>query len=578
MTVFNFQLKNAYLCKSLNLVINHPIIILIIMKIKLLPLFAIVALVATACDNTPKPEQPQEPVQQTTNLSDKYAEYTLTTSIDHLSEGELEMLGLLFEAADIMDNLFWQENYGDKEELMNRIGDNADIKKLATIAYGPWDGLDGNKPFVEGIGEKPAGAQFYPADMTEEEWNALDDPNKTSQYTMIVRDDDGNLKCVWYHDYFEQQIKKAASLLDDASELAGDEEFAEYLRLRAKALRTDDYLESDMQWMDVRNNNIDMVIGPIENYTDARYGIKASHEAFILVKDQEWTKQLARYAAFVPELQKQLPVPAEYKKEVPGSDVDLAAYDVVYYAGDCNANSKTIAINLPNDERVQLQRGTRKLQLKNAMQAKFDKILEPISKELMTPESMEHIKFDAFFANVMFHETAHGMGIKNTITGKGTVREALGNQYNALEEAKADVLGLYLVTKLAEMGEYTNTTMEDNYTTFMAGIFRSVRFGAASAHGKANMLTFNYFQNEGAFVRNEEGKYAIDFEKMKVAVEKLAGDILKHQGDGDYEATKTWMGEMTVIQPTLQADLDKVNAAGIPTDIYFNMGPQVLLK
>ena len=548
------------------------------MKIKYFALVAMVAVAFTACDNK-KPEPVQEPVQeQTTHLSDKYAEYTLTTNIDHLSDNEREMLRLLFEAADIMDGLFWNENYGDKDELMAKIGDNADIKKLATIAYGPWDGLDGNKPFVEGIGAKPAGAQFYPADMTEEEWNAFDDPNKTSQYTMIVRDENGALKCVWYHDYFAEQIEKAASLLDKASELAGDKEFATYLKLRAQALRTDDYLESDMQWMDVRNNNIDMVIGPIENYTDARYGIKASHEAFILVKDQEWTKQLARYASFVPALQKQLPVPAEYKKEVPGSDVDLAAYDVVYYAGDCNANSKTIAINLPNDERVQLQRGTRKLQLKNAMQAKFDKILDPISKELMTPESLEHIKFDAFFANVMFHETAHGMGIKNTITGKGTVCEALGNQYNALEEAKADVLGLYLVTKLAEMGEYTNTTMEDNYTTFMAGIFRSVRFGAASAHGKANMLTFNYFQNEGAFVRDEQGKYAIDFEKMKVAVEKLAGDILQHQGNGDYEATKAWMGEMTVIKPELQADLDRVNEAGIPTDIYFNMGPQVLLK
>ena len=548
------------------------------MKIKYFALVAMVAVAFTACDNK-KPEPVQEPVQeQTTHLSDKYAEYTLTTNIDHLSDNERKMLRLLFEAADIMDGLFWNENYGDKDALMAKIGDNADIKKLATIAYGPWDGLDGNKPFVEGIGAKPAGAQFYPADMTEEEWNAFDDPNKTSQYTMIVRDENGALKCVWYHDYFSTQIKKAASLLDKASEFAGDKEFATYLKLRAQALRTDDYLESDMQWMDVRNNNIDMVIGPIENYTDARYGIKASHEAFILVKDQEWTKQLARYASFVPALQKQLPVPAEYKKEVPGSDVDLAAYDVVYYAGDCNANSKTIAINLPNDERVQLQRGTRKLQLKNAMQAKFDKILDPISKELMTPESLEHIKFDAFFANVMFHETAHGMGIKNTITGKGTVREALGNQYNALEEAKADVLGLYLVTKLAEMGEYTNTTMEDNYTTFMAGIFRSVRFGAASAHGKANMLTFNYFQNEGAFVRDEQGKYAIDFEKMKVAVEKLAGDILQHQGNGDYEATKAWMGEMTVIKPELQADLDRVNAAGIPTDIYFNMGPQVLLK
>ena len=547
------------------------------MKIKYFALVAMVAVAFTACDNK-KPEPVQEPVQEQTHLSDKYAEYTLTTNIDHLSDNEREMLRLLFDAADIMDGLFWNENYGDKDELMAKIGDNADIKKLATIAYGPWDGLDGNKPFVEGIGAKPAGAQFYPSDMTEEEWNAFDDPNKTSQYTMIVRDENGALKCVWYHDYFAEQIEKAASLLDKASELAGDKEFATYLKLRAQALRTDDYLESDMQWMDVRNNNIDMVIGPIENYTDARYGIKASHEAFILVKDQEWTKQLARYASFVPKLQKQLPVPAQYKKEVPGSDVDLAAYDVVYYAGDCNANSKTIAINLPNDERVQLQRGTRKLQLKNAMQAKFDKILDPISKELMTPESLEHIKFDAFFANVMFHETAHGMGIKNTITGKGTVREALGNQYNALEEAKADVLGLYLVTKLAEMGEYTNTTMEDNYTTFMAGIFRSVRFGAASAHGKANMLTFNYFQNEGAFVRNEQGKYAIDFEKMKVAVEKLAGDILQHQGNGDYETTKAWMGEMTVIKPELQADLDRVNAAGIPTDIYFNMGPQVLLK
>ena len=548
------------------------------MKFKYLAIVVAVALVVAACNNK-KSEPVEEPVQeQTNNLSDKYAEYVLTTDISHLSENEREMLPLLFEAADIMDNLFWLENYGDKDELMAKIGDNADLRKMANITYGAWDGLDGNKPFVEGIGEKPAGAQFYPVDMTEEEWNAFDDPDKNSQYTMIVRDDEGNLKCVWYHDYFEQQIKKAASLLDDASELAGDEEFATYLALRAKALRTDDYLESDMQWMDVRNNNIDMVIGPIENYTDARYGIKASHEAFILIKDQEWTKQLARYAAYVPELQKQLPVPEEYKKEVPGADLDLAAYDAVYYAGDCNANSKTIAINLPNDERVQLERGTRKLQLKNSMQAKFDKILVPIANELMTPESAENIKFDAFFANVMFHETAHGMGIKNTITGKGTVREALGNQYSAIEEAKADVLGLYLVTKLAEMGVYDKTDIVDNYVTFMAGIFRSVRFGAASAHGKANMLTFNYFQNEGAFTRNEDGLYAIDFDKMKVAVEKLAGDILQCQGNGDYEAAQAWLGELSVIKPELQADLDRVNGAGIPTDIYFNMGPDVLLK
>ena len=544
------------------------------MKIKHLTLIAAVTVIASACSNAPKQPVEQQPQPK---LIDKYAEYTLTTDISHLSENEKEMLPLLFEAADIMEDLFWQENYGDKDELMAKISD-PDLQKFACITYGPWDGLNDNKSFVEGIGEKPAGARFYPEDMTEEEWNAFDDPDKNSQYTMIVRDENGNLKCVWYHDYFEQQIKKAASLLDDASELAGDEEFATYLALRAKALRTDDYFESDMRWMDVRNNNIDMVIGPIENYTDARYGIKASHEAFILIKDQEWTQQLARYAQFVPELQKQLPVTEEYKREVPGSDVDLAAYDAVYYAGDCNANSKTIAINLPNDERVQLERGTRKLQLKNAMAAKFEKILVPLSGVLMTPESMEHIKFDAFFANVMFHETAHGMGIKNTITGKGSVHSALGNTYNAIEEAKADVLGLYLVTKLAEMGEYTTTELVDNYTTFLAGIFRSVRFGAASAHGKANMLEFNYMQKEGAFTRNEQGQYAIDFEKMKAAVEKLAGDILVCQGNGDYEAAKAWLGEMSVINPELQADLDRVNAAGIPTDIYYNMGPDVLLK
>ena len=252
------------------------------MKIKHLAIIAAAAVMAVGC-NSNKPAEPvQEETKTVPQLADKYAEYTLTTDISHLSDNEKEMLPLLFEAADIMDQLFWRENYGDKDALMAQL--TPEQQRMARITYGPWDGLDGNKPFVEGIGPKPAGAQFYPVDMTEEEWNAFDDPNKDSQYTMIVRDENGALKCVWYHDYFAEQINKAASLLDDASELAGDEEFAEYLRLRAKALRTDDYLESDMRWMDVRNNNIDMVIGPIENYTDARYGIKASHEAFILIK------------------------------------------------------------------------------------------------------------------------------------------------------------------------------------------------------------------------------------------------------------------------------------------------------
>jgi len=319
-----------------------------------------------------------------------------------------------------------------------------------------------------------------------------------------------------------------------------------------------------------------MVVGPIENYTDGLFGYKAAHEAYILIKDVEWSEKLAKYAAFLPQLQKELPVDPEYKKETPGSDVDLNAYDVVYYTGDCNMAGKTIAINLPNDERVQLQKGTRKLQLKNAMQAKFDKILVPIAEMVITPEQRKHITFTAFFSNTMFHEVAHGMGLKNTINGKGSARKALKEKYSAIEEGKADILGLYLVTKLNEMGEFNETDLMDNYVTFMAGIFRSVRFGASSAHGMANMLRFNYFLEKGAFTRNDDGTYYVDIDKMKTASTELTQKILKLQGDGDYETAKSWIETEGIVKPQLQADLERINDAGIPVDIVFTQGPEVL--
>ena len=511
-------------------------------------------------------------------LANQYAKVTLTTDISHLSDNEVEMLGLLFEAGKLMDDIYWHENLGGcKHKFLEGIKD-PNARKYAEINYGPWDQLDNRRVFIPGYGPKPEGAGFYPTDMTKEEFEAWENPDKTSQYTLVCRDEQGNLQTVWYHDAFANKINKAADLLKKASTLAADKEFAEYLELRAQALLSDDYYYSDMAWMDVRNNNVDFVVGPIENYTDGLFGYKAAHESFILIKDQEWTKKLSRYVALLPELQTKLPVDPKYKQEKPGSDADLAAYDVVYYGGDCNMASKTIAINLPNDERVQLQKGTRKLQLKNAMAAKFDKIVVPISNVLVAPEARQNVKFDAFFANVMFHEVAHGLGIKNTLDGKGTVRHALKEQYSAIEEAKADILGLFLVTKLSEMGEYTNTTMEENYTTFMAGIFRSVRFGAASAHGKANMIEFNYLANEGAFTRDANGLYNIDFPKMKLAVEKLGGAILKAQGDGDYEFVKNWIATDGVIKPELQADLDKLAGSGIPKDIVYNMGMEFLTK
>jgi hypothetical protein len=286
---------------------------------------------------------------------------------------------------------------------------------------------------------------------------------------------------------------------------------------------------------------------------------------------------LARFAAFLPELQTGLPVPDEYKQETPGSDADLNAYDVVYYAGHSNAGSKTIAINLPNDEEVQLAKGTRRLQLKNAMLAKFNQILVPIADMLIAEDQRQYITFDAFFGNTMFHEVAHGLGIKNTITDKGMVRIALKEHSSALEEGKADILGLYMVQKLREKGEISEGELMDNYVTFMAGIFRSVRFGASSAHGKANMIRFNFFREAGAFSRDEtSGTYRIHVPEFEQAVEDLSRTLLTLQGDGDYEAVGTFVAEKGAVGEQLQIDLNRLAQASIPVDIVFEQGVEVL--
>ena len=325
----------------------------------------------------------------------------------------------------------------------------------------------------------------------------------------------------------------------------------------------------------MKTNRLDLVIGPIETYEDKLFGYKAAFEAYVLVKDVAWSERLARYAAMLPGLQRGLPVADAYKAEMPGTDSDLNAYDVIYYAGDCNAGSKTIAINLPNDEQVQLEKGTRRLQLKNAMRAKFDTIMLPIAAELVAPEQRRHVTFDAFFANTMFHEVAHGLGIANTVNGRGTVREALKELSSGVEEGKADVLGLYMVTKLHEQGELGGA-LEDYYVTFLAGIFRSVRFGAASAHGQANMVRFNFFEDRGAFTRDPSGHYRVDMAAMRKAVDELSGVLLRLQGDGDYAGVQKLTSDLGTVRPGLQADLDRLSRAAIPVDVVFTQGPAAL--
>lgn len=550
------------------------------MKTKILNVVVIMSVVAllTACNNTPKKEEVKiVELTEMQKLVNNYAEVELTADLSHLSVNQKEMIKKLIEVSDIMEELFWKDAIGDKATFLNSIK-HADAKKYAMINYGPWDRLDGNKSFIAEYGEKPLGANYYPKDITAEEFEAFSDPNKMSWYTLIRRDETGKLKCVWYHEEYAEEITRAAKLLDEASELADDAGFKKYLKLRAEALRTDDYFASDIAWMEMKNNLVDFVVGPIESYEDGFKGIKASHSGQILVKDLVWSKNIERFNKVLPDLQAGLPVEAKYKKESASSSGDMNVYYVVYYGGDCNSGSKNIAINLPNDPNVQAKMGSRKLQLKNAMQAKFETILVPIANLLIDESQIGNIKFDdGFFQNVMFHEVAHGLGVKFVVDSKQSVREALEDYYSPLEEAKADITGLFMVTQLYERGEFPDKDLMDNYVTFLAGIFRSVRFGVASSHGKANMLEFYYLQEKGAFTRNAEtGKYMVNFDKMKIAVASMVNDIIVIQGNGDKAAAKLWIDTKSSVGPELQKDLDRINEAGIPKDIVFKQGAKVL--
>jgi hypothetical protein len=509
------------------------------------------------------------------HLSD-YAEVHLNADLSGLDADQKRMLVKLIEAGQVMDDIFWQQVYGDKQTLLSDIKDPA-TRTLVGYNYGPWDRLNDDHPFVAGIGKKPLGANFYPTDMSVDEFKQAKLTDKDSLYMLLRRDPKGVLITIPYHQAYQDQLAKASDLLNQASALSSNPSFKKFLSLRAQSLLTDQYQQSDFAWLDVQDNPVDVIIGPIETYQDGLFGYKASYECFVLLKDQDWSVKLKRFAQFLPMLQKDLPVPPRYKKESPGSDSDLGAYNAIYYAGDANAGAKTIADNLPNDEQVQLQKGTRRFQMENVIHAKFDKIMVLVAHELIAPDQVQHVTFDAFFQNTMFHEVAHGLGIKNTVKGKETVRKALKDYASSFEEGKADVLGLFLVEWLADKGELDRSKLMDNYVTFLAGIFRSVRFGASDAHGKANMVRFNFFSQMGAFSRDPAtGKYRVDAGKMRAAVQALSAKLLTIQGDGDYAAAKKMTDEQGVIQPQLHADLERLSNDDIPIDIVFDQGLKVL--
>ncbi|GAA5005185.1 Zn-dependent hydrolase [Pseudoluteimonas lycopersici] len=509
-----------------------------------------------------------------------YATVPLKADLSAFDDEGKRMLALLVQASEVMDDLYWQQSWPDKAGLLAKAPDAA-TKDLLAMNFGPWDRLNEDTPILPGIGPRPVGGVFYPADMTKEEFENADLADKASWYTLLRRDDAGKLVTVPYHQAYAADLARAASLLREAAKHSADKSFAHYLDIRADALLSDDFRPSDMAWMDMKSNPVDIVVGPIETYEDQLFGYKAAYEGLVLIKDQAWSAKLARFAQFLPSLQTGLPVDAKYKAEKPGSAADLNAYAAIYYGGNANVGAKTIAINLPNDEEVQLAKGTRRLQLENVIRAKFDAILVPIANQLIAKDQLGNVTFDAFFEDTMFHEVAHGLGIKHVLDkdghpGKTTVSDALKEFSSNFEEGKADVLGLYMIDALSQRGELDKSKLMDSYVTFLAGMLRSVRFGASDAHGKANMIRFNFFAERGAFVREADGRYRVDFDKMRDAVNALSAKLLTVQGDGDYAEAKRMTETLGVVKPQLAADLDRLEAAHIPVDVRFEQGLGVL--
>lgn len=493
----------------------------------------------------------------------------------HLTDRERAMLPLLFDACAEMDRIFWAEAYGDRDALLNSI-DDPNVRRLAEYNHGPWDRMSGDAPFVAGAGPKPPGARFYPADMTTTEFDAMCAESEeaalglTSEYTLVRRDAKGRLVAIPYHEAFADAVRRASADLREAARLADDPGLRRYLELRADALLTDDYRASDLAWLDMKSNSIDLIIGPIENYEDALLGRKAAHQGILLIKDRDRTAALDRVTALLPDLQRGLPVPPEYKTELPGVEGDLGVYDVIAFFGFAIPLAPS-AVNLPNDEQVQLEKGARRLQLRNAMRPVFKAKALVTAELVLTPDQCGHLEFEAFFDFVLCHEIAHGLGVKHTTAGGSTVREALRDQHSAVEEGKADILGLHLLARLIDRGELSDVTLLGAYVGFTADMFNLIRRGAGSDHARANLANLRALLEAGAIKRDLRAqRYEVDVPTMRQAVDSLVARYLRLQGDGDYEAALAFIPKEMDLEPGLSADLDRLAAAKIPKGNWFH--------
>jgi len=523
-------------------------------------------------------DKPAPNVDQLKTMTARFAPVDLSADVSKLPANERQALAKLVEAAKVMDTLFLRQVWaGNQTMLLTLLQDTSEIGR-ARLHYfllnkGPWSRLDHNESFIPGAPPKPEQANFYPADATKQEvedWTAtLSGAQKsfaTGFYSTSRRNAERKLIAVPYSFEYQSELADAARLLREAAALTSQPTLKTFLEKRAQAFLTNDYYDSDVAWMEL-DASIEPTIGPYEVYEDEWFNYKAAFEAFITVRDEEETGKLARFGAELQEIENNLPLDARYRNPKLGSLAPIRVVDVVFSAGDANRGVQTAAFNLPNDERITAEKGAKRVMLKNTQDAKFARVLVPISKIALAPKDQASVEFDAFFTHILMHELMHGLGPHNITAGERptTVRQELKETYSTIEEAKADVSGLFALQFLVDRGKLEKKYEQTMYTTYLASMFRSIRFGLNEAHGRGVAMQLNYFLDHGGVTVAADGTFAVNPGRIKQNVVDLTRDIMTMQAVGDYAAAKQMIAQLAVVRPPVQRVLDRLS--GVPVDI-----------
>jgi len=548
-------------------------------------LLLLAILVTVACGSEPRqstvqtPASPDDPeTKRLETLTARFAPVDLTADISALPENERQALAKLIQAAKVFDALFLRQVWAGNEAMLLDLVRDESPRGRARRHYfllnkGPWSRLDGNEAFIAGAPEKPEQANFYPAGATKAEieaWIATLGPAEraraTGFFTTIRRAADGRFTAVPYGLEYQGELAEVSSLLREAAALTAQPTLKTFLQARAAALVDDDYFESDVAWMEL-DASIEPTIGPYEVYEDEWFNYKAAFEAFITIRDDAETEKLKRFGAELQEIEDNLPINPKHRNPKLGALAPIRVVNTVFSAGDANRGVQTAAFNLPNDERVVAEKGSKRVMLKNNQEAKFARVLQPISQVALAVDDRQHVSFDAFFTHILMHELMHGLGPHN-ITARGrstTVRQEFKEAYSTIEEAKADVSGLFALQFLVNRQKLDTAFDQTMYVTYLASIFRSIRFGITEAHGRGVAMQLNYFLDHGGVTVAQDGTFAVNAERIRQNVVDLTREIMTMQAVGDYAAAKQMIEKLAVVRPPVQAVLDKLT--GVPVDI-----------